>query len=489
MNETGSNLVADVLHACAAVAPQPWQHEGFLRSRSEGEDAVEYCLDELCLANVLKPARGNNGTILGLILTPRGEELARDPQALERFCEAEGLHLSGDETPQRIVIRQTLLSRPRPRVNRVLFWANVGVFLIGYVVAMNQKPPAGKAFLLPQVGGLNDPGVRLALHRTGMVHRQDVLDGQWWRLLTHGFVHYTLLHLAMNLFVLRFLGRDSEWLWGPWRYLVLYVMGVIGGGCAALTEGDAAIGASGALCGLVAAEAVWMLVNRRFLPRDLVRSQSIRLFISGLLIAALSVLQGVSGVGHLGGAVAGAVAALLLHWQRFGQPLTSRLAVLGLIALPVACVVGLRQVSMRDPHWAEAREKRQKKTLEGLREDLAELYEETRRFQPNSVNPLLEARAERRDAAEVQKVTEELSALIARHEQAAERLADLPAFEDARLEEFRSTGQRYFSLRARFMKRMVACLRAKVDWKGGDDQEDEVAEAQKRWVSAYRALR
>src|SRR6266511_2953740 len=202
MTETAPNLVADVLHACAAVAPQPWQAAEFIRSRTEPLDELQYCLESLCRVGVLKPVRVGE-KVDALVLTPRGLDLARDPQALARFCEAEGLRFGVADTPQRAAVRQTLLSPARPRVNRVLFWLNIAVFALGYVLALRQN--VGRDFLLPirQGGVVQDPVVLDILHRTGMVTRLDFLSGEWWRLLTCGFVHFTILHLLMNMYALR----------------------------------------------------------------------------------------------------------------------------------------------------------------------------------------------------------------------------------------------------------------------------------------------
>src|SRR5262249_7983637 len=94
-------------------------------------------------------------------------------------------------------------------------------------------------------------------------------------------------------------------------------------------------GASGALCGLVAAFSVWLMFNGKFLPRSLVGRWRVTLIITIGLMVFLSLLPGVSGWGHLGGAVAGGAAALLLQVQRFARPVVLRsVALIGVLILP-----------------------------------------------------------------------------------------------------------------------------------------------------------
>src|SRR5262249_33425913 len=154
--------------------------------------------------------------------------------------------------------------------------------------------------------------VRQVLHATGLMRGPDFLAGQWWRLLSSCFVHIGLLHLGMNLYALHVIGRNVEWMFGHARFLALYLLAGIGGSCAALAVNPGGgAGASGALCGLIAAEAVWLLFYRGLLPPRLVSEQWRGLIITGVLITVISMLPGISGAGHLGGAVTGAVAAVL----------------------------------------------------------------------------------------------------------------------------------------------------------------------------------
>ena len=51
-----------------------------------------------------------------------------------------------------------------------------------------------------------------------------------WQLLTYGFLHGSLTHIAFNMFGLWMFGRDLELLWGPRRFLTYYLVCVVGAG-------------------------------------------------------------------------------------------------------------------------------------------------------------------------------------------------------------------------------------------------------------------
>ena len=64
----------------------------------------------------------------------------------------------------------------------------------------------------------------------------DVAAGQWWRLVTAGFLHIGPLHVAVNMFALWVLGRDLELVLGRLRYALLYGVSLLGG-----IDGDHAV--------------------------------------------------------------------------------------------------------------------------------------------------------------------------------------------------------------------------------------------------------
>jgi rhomboid protease GluP len=89
-----------------------------------------------------------------------------------------------------------------------------------------------------------------------------VFSGQWWRLLTAGFLHGGLVHLFMNGMSLYQIGRHCEDFLGPARLFLIYIFSTVAGfGLSLLiSPGSLSVGASAAIAGLVGA----MYASSRF---------------------------------------------------------------------------------------------------------------------------------------------------------------------------------------------------------------------------------
>jgi membrane associated rhomboid family serine protease len=154
--------------------------------------------------------------------------------------------------------------------------------------------------------------------------------GQWWRLLTAAFLHIGVVHLVLNMLALLVFGSELERQLGRWRFLALYLIAALGGATAIQLFGvpnGAVAGASTAIYGLLGGLGVLMLVRRQDI-RGLMTLLAINVFIS--------FLPGVSLLGHLGGLVAGALAAgvLVLTRRRPALQITG-LAALAVVLLAV----------------------------------------------------------------------------------------------------------------------------------------------------------
>jgi membrane associated rhomboid family serine protease len=136
-----------------------------------------------------------------------------------------------------------------------------------------------------------------------------VANGEYWRLITAGFLHfgnyggYGPVHLIFNMFALYVLGRDLEVTLGKARFLTVYMLALVGGSVAVMLFGDAissVAGASGAIYGLFGGIAV-VVFRSKSNPTPVLMLLGINIFLS---IA----LPGISLLGHLGGLVVGALA-------------------------------------------------------------------------------------------------------------------------------------------------------------------------------------
>jgi membrane associated rhomboid family serine protease len=140
-------------------------------------------------------------------------------------------------------------------------------------------------------------------------------NGEWYRLISSGFLHYGLLHVGMNMFLLWQLGQLLEPALGRGRFTLLYFAAMLGGSAGALALSPNALtgGASGAVFGLMAAAAVG-LHQRGVNPMKTGIGATLLL---NLLITFA--IPGISVGGHLGGALMGAAvgyAMLEPRWNR-----------------------------------------------------------------------------------------------------------------------------------------------------------------------------
>ncbi|MGH3656269.1 MAG: rhomboid family intramembrane serine protease, partial [Micromonosporaceae bacterium] len=157
-----------------------------------------------------------------------------------------------------------------------------------------------------------------------------VANGEYWRLFTSMFLHYGLLHLAVNMWALWILGQHLERILGPARFLTLYLLSGLGGSVAVylFTEQNRpTAGASGAIFGLFAA---LFVVNRK-LGLD-------NRGVIGLILINLSLglfIPNISMTGHLGGLVIGGVVAFGLAYA----PRSRRTAIQVVAATAVAVLL------------------------------------------------------------------------------------------------------------------------------------------------------
>jgi rhomboid protease GluP len=144
--------------------------------------------------------------------------------------------------------------------------------------------------------------------------------GQLWRLVTPLFLHdstlpYGLLHIGFNMYALFLYGRGLESRFGHGRFLLLYFLSGFAGNVLSfvLTPNDS-LGASTAIFGLLAAEAVFIIQNRQLLGGRANRALTNLFYIAGinLLIGFSTPL--IDNFGHLGGLLGG----VLFTW--FGGP-------------------------------------------------------------------------------------------------------------------------------------------------------------------------
>jgi membrane associated rhomboid family serine protease len=168
-----------------------------------------------------------------------------------------------------------------------------------------------------------------------------VANGEWYRIVTAGFLHAGLLHILFNMVALYFLGSLLEPGIGTPRFLGVYFVSLLAGsfGALLLTPDTHTVGASGAIFGLMSAA---FIVARHRGVEQLAGQIGFYIIINIFFTVGVS---GISIGGHFGGLIAGALCGFLivLAERRARRPV--ELEVLGMAALAVISVVGALAVA------------------------------------------------------------------------------------------------------------------------------------------------
>jgi membrane associated rhomboid family serine protease len=166
-----------------------------------------------------------------------------------------------------------------------------------------------------------------------------VHDGDYWRLVTSGFLHSGLIHIGFNMYLLWILGQQLERALGSVRFGALYFTALLWGSFGALvqTTTTPVVGASGAVFGLMGALAVEL--HRR--GYDPFSGGLGGLILINLAIGFLPGLHIAFG-GHIGGLIGGVLAGLAFgEAERRRMPLLGYAACAVLAALAVAGAVAV----------------------------------------------------------------------------------------------------------------------------------------------------
>lgn len=223
--------------------------------------------------------------------------------------------------------RTTIGTPVRTSARPLVTWSLVGLNVLVYL-----------ATAVGSVRGLNQNHTTTLFTDWLLVPETVAQQGSFYRLITATFLHYGLLHLAMNMVALALVGPYLERLLGPWRYLTIYLIGALGGSVAVYAFGaryTAVVGASGAIFGLFAA-ALLLVRELGFDPRTLIATIVIN------LVLTFSVPD-ISKLGHVGGFLLGGLATIAVAGvpgRRRQIPLQIQLGALaGLLAVMLIAVV------------------------------------------------------------------------------------------------------------------------------------------------------
>lgn len=245
-------------------------------------------------------------------------------------------------TPTPVGMRCPECSRQRTRVTRGVGEASLFSRAPATFVLIALNVAAYLAEIAAGSGGLS--GVSGSLVLDFGLRGVSVAEGEWYRLLTGGFLHAGLFHIGFNMFALFILGRLLEPGIGTPRFVALYFASLLAGsfGALALTDpGQITVGASGAIFGIFGA--TFVIARGRGL--NTVASE-----LGFLLLINLALTFGISGIsigGHLGGLAGGLVCGLAIVAGERGMLGQSRLAaeLVAMGAVALISVIGALAVA------------------------------------------------------------------------------------------------------------------------------------------------
>ena len=134
-----------------------------------------------------------------------------------------------------------------------------------------------------------------------------IREGQLWRLLTPALVHGSLPHILFNMYALLSFGTSLERYFGHGRFFLLYVLGAFAGNVMSflLTNGIS-VGASTAIFGLIGAEGVFLVQNRKLFAGQFRNAIGNVIFVV-VVNLFIGLAPTIDNWGHIGGLLGGLI--------------------------------------------------------------------------------------------------------------------------------------------------------------------------------------
>jgi rhomboid protease GluP len=189
---------------------------------------------------------------------------------------------------------------PAPQAVRVslpqsapyMTYAIIGITIVCYVLQLVSQSVFGTDVLVLYGARINEA----------------ILAGELWRFLTPALLHGSLPHIAFNMYALLSFGTALERHFGHGRFLLLYVLSAFTGNVVSfLFSKGYSVGASTAIFGLLGAEAVFLIQNRKVFAGRFRSAIGNIIFIAAINLFIIGSLPGIDNWGHIGGLLGGLI--------------------------------------------------------------------------------------------------------------------------------------------------------------------------------------
>jgi rhomboid protease GluP len=177
--------------------------------------------------------------------------------------------------------------------------------------------------------------------------------GEWWRLTTSVFLHFGIIHLAMNMYALYFIGSYLEPMLGKLRFVTAYLCtGLVASLLSILWHNHEIIvsaGASGAVFGMFGV--FLSLLTTNIVPRQVKNSlmQSVLIFVAYNVFYGFKPNSGVDNAAHLGGLASGMVIGYVYYFTFKGSLSKKTSMIVSLLAAVIILLVFIVLTNQKAP--------------------------------------------------------------------------------------------------------------------------------------------
>ena len=186
-----------------------------------------------------------------------------------------------------------MYKQKKPIITGILLGINIFIFVILFMIA-----------------NFNEDEY-LSLINVGANIPELIREGQYYRIISSGFLHVGMIHILCNMYSLFVLGPNIEHFYGKAKYLLIYLFSMIMASLFVMVfeRNSAAVGASGAIFGLLGSLLYFGYHYRGYLGNQVI-NQIIPVIIINLVIGFL--FNGISNAAHIGGLLGGICVSFML---------------------------------------------------------------------------------------------------------------------------------------------------------------------------------
>lgn len=159
----------------------------------------------------------------------------------------------------------------------------------------------------------------------GAKWNEGIIRGEFWRFFTPTLLHGNIFHLLLNLTALLVFGKEVESIYGPISFCILFIFSSWGAIlCSFVFSDGIAIGASGALFGIIGALLVFYYKNKDKISGAILKYKSIYTMILINLIFGILIPK-IDNFAHIGGLITGiSLSSLITPTYIFEQSTDNR---------------------------------------------------------------------------------------------------------------------------------------------------------------------